>query len=124
MVPVNTRMIPSVLSEAAWRRMGQEDLRELAPLLHDHVNPYGIFERDGEKRVPLDGPVGWQPDGISWQFHYLWAELARPDLMDHYRRNTIQLVLVGVTPLAIVAKRLICSEAVPVGGKRPNDPSG
>jgi hypothetical protein len=52
-------MIPSELSEAAWRRrLAQEDLRALTPLLHDHVNPYGIFERDREKRLPLDGPAG------------------------------------------------------------------
>ena len=30
----------------------------LTPLPHDHMNSYGIFERDREKRVPLDGPVG------------------------------------------------------------------
>jgi hypothetical protein len=42
---VNTGMIPSVLSEAAWRRrMCREDLRALTPFLHDHVNPYEILE--------------------------------------------------------------------------------
>jgi hypothetical protein len=52
-------MIPSMLREAAWRRrMSQEVLRALTPLLHDHVNPYGIFERDREKLLPLDGPAG------------------------------------------------------------------
>jgi TnpA family transposase len=40
LVYVHTRMIPSELSEAAWRqRMAQEDLRALTPLLHDLVNP-------------------------------------------------------------------------------------
>jgi hypothetical protein len=52
-------MVPSGLSETAWRRgMGQEDFRALTPLPHDHMNSYGIFERDREKRVPPDGPVG------------------------------------------------------------------
>jgi TnpA family transposase len=57
LVYVNTLMIQSVLGEAAWRRrMGPEDFRALTPLLHGHVNPYGTFELDMEKRLPLDGP--------------------------------------------------------------------
>jgi hypothetical protein len=40
MVHVNTRMSPSVLSEAVSRGCHvQEDLRVLTPLLHDYVNP-------------------------------------------------------------------------------------
>jgi len=51
-------MIPSVLSEAAWRRrVGPEELRALTPLLHDQVNSCGIIERDMEKRLPLGGLV-------------------------------------------------------------------
>jgi hypothetical protein len=60
-------MIPSVLSEATGRRTGQEDLRALTPLLHDHVNPYGIFELDMNTRMPMEGPVGWLPAGTSWK---------------------------------------------------------
>jgi hypothetical protein len=55
----NLGMIPSLLRGATWRRlMGQEDLRLLTPLLHDRVNPFGIFELEREKHLPLDGPVG------------------------------------------------------------------
>ena len=47
-----------MLREAAWRRrMSQEVLRALTPLLHDHVNPYEMLGLDMEKRLPLDGPV-------------------------------------------------------------------
>jgi hypothetical protein len=60
-----------VLGEAAWwRRMGREDFRALTPLLHGHVNPYGTFELDMEKRLPLDGPGGQPPKALplshSW----------------------------------------------------------
>jgi TnpA family transposase len=59
LVYVNTLMIQSVLGEVAWRRrMGREDFRALTPLLHGHVNPYGTFELDMEKRLPLEGPGG------------------------------------------------------------------
>ena len=47
-----------VLGEKEWmRRMAKEDVRALTPLLHSHVNPYGSFELDMEKRLPLDQPV-------------------------------------------------------------------
>ncbi len=47
-----------VLGEEEWmRRMAKEDFRTLTPLLHSHVNPYGSFELDMEKRLPLDQPV-------------------------------------------------------------------
>jgi hypothetical protein len=48
-------MIPSVLSEAAWRRrMRQVDLRGLTPLLYGHVNPYAIFRLDMNTGLPID----------------------------------------------------------------------
>ena len=34
--------------------MAQEDFRALTPLIHSHVNPYGSFELDMAKRLPLD----------------------------------------------------------------------
>ena len=58
LVYVNTLMIQQVLSEAGWmRRMAAEDFRALTPLIHSHVNPYGSFELDMEKRLSLDQPV-------------------------------------------------------------------
>ena len=37
--------------------MAAEDFRALTPLIHSHVNPYGSFELDMEKRLLLDQPV-------------------------------------------------------------------
>ena len=58
LVYVNTLMIQRVLGDATWMgRMAPEDFRALSPLIHSHVNPYGSFELDMEKRLPLDQPV-------------------------------------------------------------------
>ena len=38
-------------------RMAKEDRRVLTPLIHAHVTPYGSFELDMEKRLPLDRPA-------------------------------------------------------------------
>ena len=58
LVYVNTLMIQNVLGEDEWMgRMAKEDFRSLTPLIHSHVNPYGSFELDMEKRLPLDEPV-------------------------------------------------------------------
>jgi len=34
-------------------RMTDDDLRAVTPLIHSHVNPYGIFELDMQKRLPF-----------------------------------------------------------------------
>ena len=54
LVYVNTLMIQEVLSTASWsERLTEEDMRGLTPLLYGHVNPYGRFELDMSKRLPL-----------------------------------------------------------------------
>jgi TnpA family transposase len=54
LVYVNTLMIQEVLSVPSWSgRLTAEDLRGLTPLIFGHVNPYGRFELDMEKRLPL-----------------------------------------------------------------------
>jgi len=54
LVYVNTLMLQQVLSEPGWfERMTPEDLRALSPLIYHHINPYGIFELDLAKRLPL-----------------------------------------------------------------------
>ena len=51
-------MIQNVLADEAWMdRMAEEDCRALTPLIHAHVTPYGSFELDMEKRLPLDQPA-------------------------------------------------------------------
>lgn len=58
LVYVNTLMIQRVLVEQAWRkRMNAVDLRALSPLIYGHVNPYGRFELDMSKRLPIDAGV-------------------------------------------------------------------
>ena len=55
MVYVNTLMIQNVLSEPSWMaKMSAEDFRALTPLIYAHINPYGSFELDMEKRLPID----------------------------------------------------------------------
>ena len=34
--------------------MSVEDFRALTPLIYAHVNPYGSFELDMEKRLPIE----------------------------------------------------------------------
>ena len=56
LVYVNTLMIQRVLAGQAWQgRLTPRDLRGLTPLIFAHVNPYGTFELDMEKRIPLEG---------------------------------------------------------------------
>ena len=63
LVYVNTLMIQEILMEDKWKGLlVEEDLRALTPLIYRHINPYGRFELDMEKRIPLagsysDGPV-------------------------------------------------------------------
>ncbi|WP_295452913.1 Tn3 family transposase, partial [uncultured Thiodictyon sp.] len=54
LVYANTLMLQQVREEPGWlERMQPEDRRGLSPLLYYHVNPYGSFELDMAKRLPL-----------------------------------------------------------------------
>lgn len=58
LVYVNTLMIQRVLAEKPWRnRMGAADLRALSPLIYSHVNPYGRFDLDMSKRLPIEADL-------------------------------------------------------------------
>ena len=37
--------------------MTDRDMAALTPLLHAHINPYGIFELDMSQRLPLENLV-------------------------------------------------------------------
>jgi TnpA family transposase len=51
LVYVNTLMIQQVLKESVWHgRMTAADFRALTPLIYAHINPYGWFELDMDKR--------------------------------------------------------------------------
>ncbi len=72
LVYVNTLMLQTVLAEEEWMaRMADEDFRALTPLIHSHVNPYGAFELDMKKRLPLDAPVSsWSHDDTLRNAHF------------------------------------------------------
>ena len=54
LVCINTLMIQQVLTDQVWwERMHPEDLRALTPLIYAHINPYGTFELDMQKRIHL-----------------------------------------------------------------------
>jgi hypothetical protein len=55
LVYVNTLMIQQLLADRRWaKRLTQEDLRALTPLIYAHVNPYGIFLLDMRARLPIE----------------------------------------------------------------------
>ena len=55
MVYVNTLMIQGVLADPSWTaRLKKEDIRVVTPLIHGHVNPYGIFRLDMNACIPLN----------------------------------------------------------------------
>jgi len=55
LVYVNTLMIQQVLAESNWnQRMQVIDYRALSPLIYAHINPYGRFDLDMDKRLQID----------------------------------------------------------------------
>jgi len=55
LVYINTLMIQQVLADQAWLdRMTPDDWRALTPLIYAHINPYGTFELDMQKRLYLE----------------------------------------------------------------------
>jgi TnpA family transposase len=54
LVYINTLMIQQVLAQKHWKnRLTLEDKRALTPLIHLHINLYGLFLLDMSKRPPL-----------------------------------------------------------------------
>jgi hypothetical protein len=55
LVYINTLMLQQVLANPAWfERLDVEDFRALSPLIYGHFNPYGTFELDMSKRLPIE----------------------------------------------------------------------
>jgi TnpA family transposase len=55
LVYVNTLMIQQLLKESIWHgRMTAADFSALMPLIYAHINPYGWFELDMDKRLPIE----------------------------------------------------------------------
>ncbi|MBA3723150.1 MAG: Tn3 family transposase [Parachlamydiaceae bacterium] len=63
MVYINTLIIQEVLSDPIWdNKLTPEDKRALTPLLHGHINPYGLFPLDLLERLPIEVK---KPDDIQ-----------------------------------------------------------
>lgn len=55
LVYVNTRMVQSILRQPRLQNsLSKEDHRGLTPLIYSHINPYGRFEVDLEKRIDFE----------------------------------------------------------------------
>jgi TnpA family transposase len=55
MAYVNTRMVQTVLEKPDWAgRLSEHDYRGLSPLIYSHINPYGRFEIDLNKRIDFE----------------------------------------------------------------------
>lgn len=54
MVYINTLIIQDILSDPAWEnKLTAEDMRALTPLIHAHINPYGLFPLDMNQRLVI-----------------------------------------------------------------------
>ena len=57
MVYINTLMLQHVLKESGWiDKLTIEDKRAITPLLHEHINPYGLFLIDLSTRLNINAP--------------------------------------------------------------------
>ena len=55
MVYINTLIIQEVLSDKKWLdKLQPEDKRALSPLIHAHINPYGLFPLDLYQRLIIE----------------------------------------------------------------------
>lgn len=55
LVYVNTLMIQQILAEPEWReRFSKEDYRALTPMMYAHINAYGLFILDPDKRLEIE----------------------------------------------------------------------
>lgn len=58
MVYINTVMLQQVFKESSWlSKITIEDKRAITPLLHEHINPYGIFILDLSSRLAINHPA-------------------------------------------------------------------
>lgn len=54
MVYINTLMLQQILVESNWlNKMEVEDKRAISPLINEHINPYGNFNLDLNKRLSI-----------------------------------------------------------------------
>lgn len=54
LVYINTIKIQNIIKEKGWlNKLTTEDLRALSPLIYNHITPYGKFNVDLDKRLPI-----------------------------------------------------------------------
>jgi TnpA family transposase len=54
LVYINTIKIQNIIKEQGWlNKLTTEDLRALSPLIYNHITPYGKFNVDLNKRLPI-----------------------------------------------------------------------
>jgi len=59
MVYINTLLIQEVLTGPVWRkRLTTADWCALSPLIHSHINPYGLFPLDMLSRLLIGETIG------------------------------------------------------------------
>ena len=58
MVYINTLMLQQVLQESNWlSKLTVADKRAITPLLHEHINPYGLFILNLYARLSIKHPI-------------------------------------------------------------------
>jgi TnpA family transposase len=58
MVYINTLMLQQIIQESNWLdQMSLEDKRAITPLLHEHINPYGVFILNYDTRLAVNHPT-------------------------------------------------------------------
>lgn len=63
MVYINTLFIQEILSDPEWRkRLTPADWRALSPLIHSHINPYGLFPLDMLTRLMIGKIENMEPE--------------------------------------------------------------
>ncbi len=61
-------MIQEILKDPLWKnKFTQEDWRALTPLLHAHINPYGLFPLDMTKSLHIEASQT-KNSGIEYDF--------------------------------------------------------
>ena len=58
LVYMNTLLIQEVLSTPKWKeKLTSTDKRAITPLLHGHINPYGLFPLNMSTRIDIENAL-------------------------------------------------------------------
>ena len=74
MVYINTLIIQDILSDKIWfNKLTLEDKRAITPLIHAHINPYGLFPLDLYQRLNIESTY-YQEEQNDFSTHASEAE--------------------------------------------------